>query len=556
MDYELAQLIREHKQEIVNDWVELIRKLPDSRYPERPISELHASTMAALLAVVKVFEDNNYEQLWQEITKVAEIRLQMGFDMGEVISVLLLFKEAVLPYLIEHYLADQDALTAILTKIDFNSRWTVRTFSDIFSQNYQKRSEITMAELREHQHRLRQQKKTLKREVEEKESLISSVGAIVSTLDHEKVLDYIVVQACKLMGTKQGIIFEIDENNKDLVLLAGRGLSTTDLRSGAYPIAIRNDLMNLIVTSNVPVCIPDIRTYSELKDEAIIKRLLDSKICALLAVHLISQKEVLGGIAVFDDAPHEFSKDEQKLLDTFSIHAALAIENARAYRSSHKTAILMERNRLAREIHDNLAQGLTAIVLQLELIDKLLTKNPDRVKTEIEKAKNQARRNLDEARRSVWDLRAGADELLALPETIRLEIEKFKLMGETEIHFRLEGLPVDLIPEASNHIFRIFQESLNNVFQHARAKNVWIHLKFNPDVLNLDVIDDGIGLQSLRGKLVAAQKGFGLVGMQERGRLLKGNVTINSSEKDGTTVSLTVPLKDWIPRPSQISDQV
>jgi two-component system NarL family sensor kinase len=234
------------------------------------------------------------------------------------------------------------------------------------------------------------------------------------------------------------------------------------------------------------------------------------------------------------------------LLATFSLHAALAIENARLFKRSRKAAILEERNRLAREIHDNLAQGLTALVLQLEVIDRLLVKDPTRITAELEQAKIQARSNLQEARRSVWDLRAGSDEMVSLADSIKREVGKLRVVTEMQFNFELKGSPVDLAWEATSHIFRIFLESINNILQHAHAKTAWIKLDFQAEYLNLQIKDDGVGLQSLEGKYVETKKGFGLTGMQERSRLLKGALNIISSMGAGTTVILEVPLKPWL----------
>lgn len=266
---------------------------------------------------------------------------------------------------------------------------------------------------------------------------------------------------------------------------------------------------------------------------------------AFLATPLMYKNEALGALAILFERPHDFSDDEKKLMSTFSLHAALAIENARLFKRSRKAAILEERNRLAREMHDNLAQGLTALVLQLEVIDRLLVKDPSRIPAELAQAKIQARNNLQEARRSVWDLRAGSDEMVSLADSIRREVEKLRVISEMQINFQVEGTLQDLAWEAISHIFRIFQESMNNILQHARAKNAWVKLHFQNNHLIMQIKDDGVGLKSLEGKLVETKKGFGLTGMQERARLLKGDLKIDSSMGKGTKVVLKVPLEPW-----------
>ncbi|MCK5737839.1 hypothetical protein KAH55_01605, partial [bacterium] len=103
----------------------------------------------------------------------------------------------------------------------------------------------------------------------------------------------------------------------------------------------------------------------------------------------------------------------------------------------------------------------------------------------------------------------------------------------------------DILYEANTHIFRIFQESMNNVFQHAQANNAWITLEFFEDTIQLTVKDDGIGLASYQPKPLDSQKGFGLMGMQERARILQANLTIASPGDKGMILMLTVPAVNW-----------
>lgn len=543
MEHEIAQMLRKYKQEIVANWAKRIREIPNSRYANRPESELIASADKGVAAILDVYTALNYSKLTDYIAQVCNARIQMGFEIAEVSHALLLVREVVFPYMYEAFGHDPDMMLKAIKNIDEIVRYTISKFSEIFAESLNKRLRMNYHELREHEIRLHQQKRELERSYKEITSLMDSVRTMASTLDVDTVLNYIIEQACDLMDADNCAIYELDEISNELILRTSRGslIQQAELNT-AQKNAIIHELIYKAVCSRQVISCSDILIDKHLQSTPCYYFLVQQNIRALFVVPLINRNEVLGGIAVFYEHTNQFEKDYESLLTTFSNHAALAIKNARLYHKSRKAAILEERNRLAREIHDNLAQGLTAIVLKLEVIDRLLRKHPERVAKELDEAKRQARKNLEEARESVWDLRAGADEMLSLPEAIRIEIEKYRLASDLEINLGIEGIAPNITWEKSNHVFRIFQESLNNVIQHAKAQQVWIKLHFNNDLIDLNVTDDGIGLESVKDRQGDLAKGFGLMGMQERSRLINGILNISSSLGKGTVISLRVPV--------------
>jgi len=545
MNPDLGFVLQTYRKQIVQRWVELIRAIPQTKYTDRPVSELAASSEEALVALIEVFTSDSRKRLENYVRNLSSIRFQMGFEVEEVITAILLFKEAMFPFLCEHVKACPEKLFAYIPQLDKLMREFIGEFSELFVLAYHRRLEKNLAELHEHENLLHRQHELLERHYKETESLVDSVRIIASTLDLETVLHYILDQASDLMNSQNCVLYELDETTNELILRTRKGefvaLNTTeDEVNHAGPALIKE-----ILSTKEAVVVSDAGSPEVQRKMPIAEFLVQRNILAFLATPLIYQEEALGCLVILFDRPHEFTAADKQLIYTFSLHAALAIENARLFKRSRKAAILEERNRLAREIHDNLAQGLTALVLQLEVIDRLLVKDPTRISAELEQAKIQARSNLQEARRSVWDLRAGSDEMVCLSDSIKREVEKLRLVTEIQFNFELRGTPVALAWEATSHIFRIFLESINNILQHAHAKNTWIKLDFQTEFLILQIIDNGVGLQSLEGKLVETKKGFGLTGMQERSRLLKAVLNINSSMGAGTTVTLEVPLKPW-----------
>ena len=209
---------------------------------------------------------------------------------------------------------------------------------------------------------------------------------------------------------------------------------------------------------------------------------------------------------------------------------------------ARELAILGERNRMAREIHDTLAQGFTGVILQLEAAEQAQEENPQEVLAHLDRAKGLARRSLQEARRSVWNLLPHALEQLDLESALRDEVKKFKEESQINASFQLLGSQTLIPSEAQTTLLRICQESLNNIRRHANATKASVHLTFGPSDVRLHVQDNGQGfsIDNLNG--TTEQGGFGLTGMKQRARLLGGTLEITSNEGQGTLIEARIPI--------------
>jgi PAS domain S-box-containing protein len=207
-------------------------------------------------------------------------------------------------------------------------------------------------------------------------------------------------------------------------------------------------------------------------------------------------------------------------------------------RHTRELATLEERNRVARDIHDTLAQGFTGVALQLEAAEQALSDDPEAVSAHLASAKNLARESLQEARRSVWDLRPHALTAGSLEEALRREIERARPDGRHG-GLHVSGESRQLPASIEEGLLRICQESLTNVNRHAAAPNVWVNLRYEPEDLLLSIRDDGAGFDP---DAAARNGGFGLHGMRERLALLGGQLSISSRRGDGTTIEARVPI--------------
>jgi two-component system NarL family sensor kinase len=188
-----------------------------------------------------------------------------------------------------------------------------------------------------------------------------------------------------------------------------------------------------------------------------------------------------------------------------------------------------------------LAQGLTAIGLQVEGALHHLESDPATARERLERALRTTRENLEEARRSVADLRAAPLVGRPLGEALAALGRQFTSETGVPIRLRVTGRPTRLPLRVEGELFRIAQEALANVRKHARATEVTIALRHEPERVALTVHDDGRGLAD---EPEDTSGGFGITGMRERARLLNGTLRVLSPSGGGTTVSLSVPLPD------------
>jgi signal transduction histidine kinase len=203
-------------------------------------------------------------------------------------------------------------------------------------------------------------------------------------------------------------------------------------------------------------------------------------------------------------------------------------------------AVLAERNRMAREIHDTLAQSFVGVSVQLELVSQLLAQSQfPAAHEQIDRTRAYVREGLAEARRSIWDLRAITAQH-TLPTRLTQLVEKSNAEPLTT-HLNIGGTYRPLTPAVEDEVLRIAQEGLTNVARHANASHVSIDLRYHSTRLALSISDDGRGFHASDNSL-AAKGHFGLQGMRERAAQINAQLTIESSESKGTTITLDLPI--------------
>jgi two-component system NarL family sensor kinase len=239
----------------------------------------------------------------------------------------------------------------------------------------------------------------------------------------------------------------------------------------------------------------------------------------------------------------ELAPEELQFLYTVGYQVGLAVEHARLLDARTRLAQMEERNRVAREIHDTVAQTLAGLALQLEVADVLFDREPARGRGAVRDAIGLTHAALEEVRRSVTDLRAAPLEGLTLGEALRRLVETFAAEQGLQHTFMLNGADRPFSPRVEVGAFRVAQEALTNVGRHAGARSIALTLDAGEGIttgerLRLTIEDDGRGFDP---DSVAAGH-FGLIGMRERARLLGGTLEVASAPGSGTRIDLDVPL--------------
>jgi signal transduction histidine kinase len=266
--------------------------------------------------------------------------------------------------------------------------------------------------------------------------------------------------------------------------------------------------------------------------------LLALGVVTILIVPMLIAGQVAGVIGIRFTQKRQFRPEEVELAQALANQAMLAIQLTRLSAQSRQSAVMAERNRLARDIHDTLAQGFTGVILQLEAVGEATSQRlAAKAGEHLTRASELAREGLREARRSVWALRPQTLEEKDLCEALRDMIQKLTSGTPVRAEFFVQGGPRELPLEWEENLLRIGQEVLTNALRHAQASQFNAQLAFDDGEVRLDLRDNGGGFDP-----AGRHDGFGLQGMRERVEAMGGRLAIRSAKGEGTAISIVLPL--------------
>jgi signal transduction histidine kinase len=201
---------------------------------------------------------------------------------------------------------------------------------------------------------------------------------------------------------------------------------------------------------------------------------------------------------------------------------------------SRFNAVLAERNRIAREIHDTLAQGFVAVSVQLQIVGRVLSQSTETARQHLDEAQELVRSGLDDARRAIWELRSQSAENRDLASQLLQIADRLTASADIKTQVEVHGTYRPLSERTESELLRIAQEAITNVVRHAAATRIDIHLHFTRRRVKMTIVDNG---QGFAGDAPSAADGhFGLTGMSERAQQIGGSVTVTSRQGQGTQV--------------------
>jgi signal transduction histidine kinase len=243
---------------------------------------------------------------------------------------------------------------------------------------------------------------------------------------------------------------------------------------------------------------------------------------------------------VSTDPDRQFTQADLHLLNLFAQQAAIAIENARLYEQAQQLAVVEERQRLARDLHDSVTQALYGMTLYSEAAaEELSLKNTEIVGKYLGELQHTAQEALAEMRLLIYELRPSILEEEGLVAALQARLLAVEGRAGLRTEFTVEAKD-RLRPNVEEGLYRIAREALNNILKHAQASTITLHLRHAPQegTVTLEVMDDGIGLDP---KTIWTKGGLGLSAMEERAAALGGQLTVENAPQGGTRVLVEVP---------------
>jgi len=248
--------------------------------------------------------------------------------------------------------------------------------------------------------------------------------------------------------------------------------------------------------------------------------------------------EILGAIYLANPNGRDlFTEDDERLLGVLAAHAAIALTNARLFERGRELTLVQERQRIARELHDAVAQTLFSLRLTAQAAAALVRRDAERALTELDAVTALATQATDELRQIVAELRPPDLSREGLAATLASRIALLNRVHASAIEYTSTGCP-KLGPKVEEAMLRVAEEALHNALQHAHASKVSVTLSGNQRHSILEIADDGRGFDK---SSVATSHRLGLASMRERSAAVHGRLTVESSPGKGTTVRMEVP---------------
>lgn len=370
-------------------------------------------------------------------------------------------------------------------------------------------------------------------------TLLEISQSVVSTLDLDELLDMILAKLASVVRYSGAAVMILEEN--ELIVQAYRGPALpVDPTSIHIPLR-RFKEINRLISTGQPFFIRDLKDFPRMMAE--IHRALDQpsnvigRFRSWLVVPLMVKGIQIGNMMLAHRKPNYYDRSSREMVQMFANHVAIAIHNARLYHKAQTSAILEERNRLARELHDSVAQALYSITLYANATRRALSANKMNVAgRHLEELQRSSSEAVADMRLLIFELRPPVLDDEGLIVAIRNRLEMVEARAGLQVNLQVEG-ELRISKAMETEVYRIVQEALNNVLKHAQATRVEVKIKGGPEQLELMIWDDGKGFEVA---ILEKSWGLGFRNIRERIQRMGGEFWVESAPGKGTAIYLEV----------------
>lgn len=368
----------------------------------------------------------------------------------------------------------------------------------------------------------------LQRRLAESESFNRVLVSLLQKTVLEQVLNIVCTEAQGLVGaTGSAVLLLTDQAWLEVKHRLGKPLAAVE------PVPVDGSLAGQVVRQGAPVLLNDPASFERVQVYQ-----WPSDLTALLAVPLHVNGGVIGVLDVVNKAGG-FTEDDVPVMSVFANQAAMAIEHARLQEQAEQLAVLAERQRLARELHDSVTQSLYSVTLYANAAALALAAGKQEVTAGyLRDLQETAQEGMRDMRLLIFQLHPPVLETEGLVAALQLRLAAVEGRAGLQTEFRVEGerrLPLAI----EGDLYWIAQEALNNVRKHAAARHVAVHLYFTAASLSLEVVDDGVGFDP---QAVPVEGRGGLRTIAERAAHVGGKLTYESTPGEGTRVKVEVTI--------------
>lgn len=383
--------------------------------------------------------------------------------------------------------------------------------------------------------RLYQEAQRLAEQIRRRNKQLEVINALarmaVSTIDIQRMLQTVALQIQQGFGYGHVEVFLIDEAAREFVLAAQAGMLAQ--LGTAYRQNLAAGVLGRAFRAATTVRVDDVLQDAEYVPTR--ETATRSELC----VPIVASGRVLGLLNLESRRIAAFGDEDVATLETVADVLASAIENARLYQRAQEAAVLEERSRLARDLHDSVSQQLFSMTLTAQAARSQLGRDPARSMVQLERLQETAAAALAEMRALIFQLRPPGLSDQGLIATLQQHVSALRRREGMDIELTVTG-EAHCGPEIEQAIYRIVQEALNNVIKHASASHVTIALELTPHGVQLRISDDGCGFDLA---LVNHDRHLGLISMRERAAEIGGTLDLHTRPGIGTEIIVNAPLR-------------